>query len=151
MKRYAIILAVAVVAVVGAVAAVGQRPGALTVEVYKSPTCGCCSKWVDHLRAANFTVRATDTDQVDAIKNKHGVPVALRSCHTALVAGYVLEGHVPAADIQRLLKERPAIAGLAVGGMPVGSPGMEDPVRRDPYNVTAFDKAGGTSVFSSYR
>jgi hypothetical protein len=152
MKRYAIILAVAAVAVAGAVAAVGQKPGALTVEVYKSPTCGCCSKWVDHLRAANFTVRATDTEQVDAIKNKHGVPVALRSCHTALVAGYVLEGHVPAADIQRLLKERPAIAGLAVGGMPVGSPGMEVPGRpADPYNVTAFDKAGGTSVFSSYR
>lgn len=153
MKRYAIILAVAAAAAVaGAAAAVAQRTAPLTVEVYKSPTCGCCSKWVDHLRAANFTVRATDTDQVDAIKNKHGVPTALRSCHTALVAGYVLEGHVPAADVQRLLKERPAIAGLAVGGMPVGSPGMEVPGRpADPYNVTAFDTAGGTSVFSSYR
>jgi hypothetical protein len=154
MKRYAIFLAVAAVAVAGAAAAMGQRPASapVTVEVYKSPTCGCCSKWVDHMRAASFTVRATDTDQVDAIKNKHGVPTALRSCHTALVAGYVLEGHVPAADVQRLLKERPAIAGLAVGGMPVGSPGMEDPVRRaDPYDVIAFDKTGATSVFSRYR
>ena len=156
--RYATILGVAVLAGIGAAVAVAQRPapapaaGQPTVEVYKSPTCGCCSKWVDHLRASGFTVRTTDTDQVDPIKNQHGVPMTLRSCHTAVVDGYVLEGHVPAADVQRLLKERPAVAGLAVGGMPVGSPGMEVPGRpADPYDVMAFDKAGVTSVFSRHR
>jgi hypothetical protein len=152
MKRYATILAVAVAVGFGAAAAVGQRSAPLTVEVYKSPTCGCCSKWVDHLRAHDFTVRTTDTDQVDAVKNKHGVPQTLRSCHTALVGGYVIEGHVPASDVQRLLKERPAVAGIAVGGMPVGSPGMEVPGRAaDPYDVVAFDSAGRTSVFSQHR
>ena len=102
--RYATILGVAVLAGIGAAVAVAQRPapapaaGQPTVEVYKSPTCGCCSKWVDHLRASGFTVRTTDTDQVDPIKNQHGVPMTLRSCHTAVVDGYVLEGHVPATS-----------------------------------------------------
>jgi hypothetical protein len=156
--RNATILAVALLAGLGAAAAVAQRSSPATVdalptvEVFKSPTCGCCSKWVDHLRANDFAVRATDTDQVDAIKSKHGVPMALRSCHTALVGGYVLEGHVPAADVARLLKERPQIVGLAVGGMPVGSPGMEVPGRpADPYDVVAFDQAGRTTVFREYR
>jgi hypothetical protein len=150
--RNATILAVALLAGLGAAAAVAQRPAPVTVEVFKNKDCGCCSKWVDHLRANDLAVRATDTDQVDAIKSKHGVPMALRSCHTALVGGYVIEGHVPAADVARLLKERPEIVGLAVGGMPVGSPGMEAPGRpADPYNVVAFDQAGRTTVFSQYR
>ncbi len=130
----------------------GPAPAPVTVEVFKSPTCGCCSNWVTHLREHKFTVRATDTDQVDAIKAKHGIPMAVRSCHTALVGGYVIEGHVPAADIQRLLKERPAVVGIAAGGMPVGSPGMEVPGRpADPYDVVSFDKTGRTAVFSSHR
>ena len=146
------VLATALLLALAGAAPTAQRPAPVTVDVYKSPTCGCCSKWVDHLREQKFTVRATDTDQVEAIKTKHGVPTAVRSCHTALVAGYVIEGHVPAADIQRLLKERPAVVGIAAGGMPVGSPGMEVPGRpAEPYDVVSFDKNGRTAVFSSHR
>ncbi len=152
--RYAIALAVAGLLTAGGVISMAERqaPATATVEVFKSPTCGCCTKWVDHLRANKFTVRTTDTDQVDAVKNKHGVPNVVRSCHTAIVGGYVIEGHVPAADIQRLLAERPAVVGLAVGGMPVGSPGMEVPGRpADPYDVFSFDKKGQTTVFARHR
>jgi hypothetical protein len=151
--RIAAILVTGLLLTLGGAASIAGRQAPVTVEVYKSPTCGCCSKWVDHLREHKFTVRTTDTDQVEAVKNKHGVPTAARSCHTALVAGYVIEGHVPAADLQRLLKERPAIVGLAVGGMPVGSPGMEGPPGRpaDPYDVLSFDKNGRTAVFSRHR
>ena len=121
------------------------------VEVYKSPTCGCCSKWVDHLKAAGLTVRTTDTETVDQLKNKHGGPRQVRSCHTALVAGYVIEGHVPVADVQRLLKERPAIVGIGVPGMPIGSPGMEVPgVKPQAFNVIAFTKDGSMKVFASH-
>ena len=124
---------------------------ATTIDVYKSPTCGCCSKWVDHLRSHGFTVRVTDSEVVDELKTKHGVPRQARSCHTALVGGYVVEGHVPAADIQRLLKERPAITGIAVPGMPIGSPGMEVPgVKPQTFNVNAFVKDGSIRVFASH-
>ena len=121
------------------------------VEVYKSPTCGCCSKWVDHLRSHGFQVRVTDTETIDQLKTKHGVPRQVRSCHTALVGGYVVEGHVPAADVQRLLKERPSIAGIGVPGMPIGSPGMEVAgVKPQVFDVIAFAKDGSTRVFSSH-
>lgn len=121
------------------------------IDVYKSPTCGCCSKWVTHLREYGFTVTTTDTDKVEEFKDKHAVPADLRSCHTALVAGYVVEGHVPAADIERLLKERRATAGIAVPGMPAGSPGMEVPgVKPRPYQVMAFDKGEQTGVFATH-
>lgn len=122
------------------------------VDVYKDPTCGCCSKWVEHLQAAGFTVRTTDTDDLAEFKTKHNVPARVRSCHTALVDGYVLEGHVPAADVQRLLKERPAnVAGLGVPGMPIGSPGMEVArAKAQPYDVMAFGKDGGTHVFATH-
>ena len=96
------------------------------VEVYKDPTCGCCGKWVEHLRAAGFDTTVNESANVQQIKTTRHVPPQARSCHTALVAGYVIEGHVPAQDIQRLLKQRPAgVLGLAVAGMPGGSPGME--------------------------
>lgn len=121
------------------------------VDVYKDPTCGCCSKWVEHLQANGFTVRTTDTTELAAFKASHGVPPQAQSCHTALVDGYVIEGHVPAADVQRLLKERPAIAGLAVPGMPIGSPGMEVAgVEPQAYDVMAFDADGGTRVFAAH-
>ncbi len=126
----------------------GQPP---TVEVYKSPSCGCCSKWVDHLRSHGFAVRAINTDTIDELKTSRGVPRQVRSCHTALVGGYVVEGHVPAADVQWLLKERPAIVGIAVPGMPIGSPGMEVSGRKaQPFNVMAFAKDGSTRVFASH-
>jgi hypothetical protein len=129
-----------------------KPPAAPTLEVYKSPTCGCCSKWVDHATQAGFKVKVADlSDQaLDALKQKHGIPRTAQSCHTALVDGYVIEGHVPVAEVQRLLKERPAVAGIAVGGMPIGSPGMEVPGQRaQTYNVVTFDKAGAVKVYST--
>ena len=107
------------------------------ITVYKSPTCGCCTKWVDHLRASGFNVTAHDTADMASVKAKLGVPDGMASCHTAVVSGYVIEGHVPAADIQRLLEEKPKVAGLAVPGMPMGSPGMEGS-RTDKYEVLTF-------------
>lgn len=148
-----LLLAAALVGVVmasGAFARAQAPP--VTVEVYKSPTCGCCSKWVEHMQGAGFKTRVTDLsdDALDAFKSKHGVPRTAQSCHTALVGGFVVEGHVPASEVQRLLKERPAVAGIAVAGMPTGSPGMEVPGQRPQmYNVIAFDKQGATRVFST--
>jgi hypothetical protein len=118
------------------------------VTVYKSPTCGCCSKWVDHMTASGFKVIAHDTSNMQAVKTKLGVPDAMASCHTSVVNGYVIEGHVPAVDIQRLLRDKPTVAGLAVPGMVTGSPGMEGS-RSDPYNVIAFGE-GKTSVFARH-
>jgi hypothetical protein len=121
------------------------------IDVYKTPTCGCCSKWVDHMRQEGFEVRTTDMRDLTDFKASHGVPRQLESCHTALVAGYMLEGHVPGADVHRLLKERPAIAGLAVPGMPIGSPGMEIPgSNAQPYDVIAFRNDGSTHVFATH-
>jgi hypothetical protein len=121
-----------------------------TVVVFKDPTCGCCANWVQHLRRNGFAVRATDVPDMESVKNAHNVPSALRSCHTGTVGGFVIEGHVPAADIKRLLAERPKIAGLAVPGMPVGSPGMEGPNGK-PYDVVTFDAAGRSRVFSTQK
>ena len=118
-----------------------------TVTVYKSPTCGCCSMWVEHLEASGFEVNAIDRDDMAAVKDSLGVPDHLSSCHTAVVGGYVVEGHVPAEDVARLLEEQPAAHGLAVPGMPAGSPGMEMGGRRDPYDVIVFDEAGDGAVF----
>lgn len=118
------------------------------VIVYKSPTCGCCSKWVDHMRASGFKVIAHDTNNMQAVKTKLGVPDAMASCHTSVVNGYVIEGHVPAADINRLLRDTPKVGGLAVPGMVAGSPGMEGG-RSDPYNVVTFG-AGASTVFARH-
>ncbi len=119
------------------------------IVVYKSPTCGCCKQWVTHLRSAGLAVEVHERRNMNPIKREMGVPGALRSCHTAKIGGYVIEGHVPAEDIARLLQEKPNIKGLAVPGMPMGSPGMEGP-RVDAYEVLAFDAEGKTSVFSSH-
>jgi hypothetical protein len=121
------------------------------MAVYKDAACGCCSKWVEHVQMHGFRAAATNVDDLDAVKARHGIPRGAQSCHTAVVDGYAIEGHVPAADIQRLLKERPAIVGLAVPAMPVGSPGMEVPgVTPQPYDVLALHKDGKVTVFSSY-
>ncbi len=119
------------------------------VTVYKTPTCGCCGKWVEHMQASGFAATTTHLPDLQAIKAKHRVPAALASCHTSLVGGYVIEGHVPAEDIRRLLRERPAIVGLAAPGMPAGSPGMDVP-GSPPYQVLAFDKDGRTRVFATH-
>lgn len=117
--------------------------------VYKTTTCGCCGKWVEHARANGFDVTVENVPSTAEYRKKHGVPDRLQSCHTALVGGYTIEGHVPAAEIQRLLKERPRAKGLAVPGMPMGSPGMEG-ARQDPYTVLLFDATGGASAFAKY-
>jgi hypothetical protein len=128
-----------------------SHAGPVSITVYKSPQCGCCKTWVEHLRKEGFEVTANDVDDMPAIKAKLGVPGALGSCHTAVVGEYVVEGHVPGADIRRLLAEKPKVAGIAVPGMPVGSPGMEIPgVPADKYDVIAFAKDGKHRVFASH-
>ena len=122
-----------------------------SVVVYKSPTCGCCSQWIEHMKANGFDVKSTDMDDVISIKRQYGVPLESQSCHTALVGGYVLEGHVPATAVKKMLNDKPKIVGLAVPGMPVGSPGMEVPSgQKDAYNVVSFDKAGKTAVYEKH-
>lgn len=117
------------------------------IEIWKSPSCGCCLQWVNHMRTNGFRPNVHDVLDVAPFKRKYGVPAALESCHTAVVGGYALEGHVPADLVRQILKQRPAILGLAVPGMPAGSPGMEGPTK-DKYDVIAFDKSGKTSVFA---
>lgn len=131
---------------------VGPPPSDDTViEVFKSPSCGCCGAWVEHLREAGFTVEVRDIANMMAVKEELGLPGEMASCHTARIAGYLIEGHVPAQDIARMLAERPDIRGIAVPGMPVGSPGMEVPGQpADAFDVVAFDASGRTSVFASY-
>ncbi|MEW6133668.1 MAG: DUF411 domain-containing protein [Pseudomonadota bacterium] len=120
------------------------------IDVYKSPTCGCCSKWIDHLKSNGFTVRSHDTRDVVQHKIRLGVPQGYDSCHTAEVGGYVIEGHVPAKDIKRLLKEKPAARGLTVPGMPIGSPGMEQGSHKDVYDVILLGRDGRPQVYSRY-
>jgi len=120
-----------------------------TIQVFKTSTCGCCGNWVKHLQANGFEVAVKDVLDTGEYRRKYGVPEKLLSCHTGVVEGYALEGHVPAAEIHRLLQERPRAKGLAVPGMPMGSPGMEGSVSQ-AYSVILFDGEGRTSVFKSY-
>ena len=120
------------------------------VTVFKDPNCGCCKSWVEHLRKHGFDVAVRDTSDVSGAKRTGRVPEQLHSCHTAFVEGYVIEGHVPAADIQRLLREKAKVAGLAVPGMPVGSPGMEAGGRADKFEVIAFNRDGATRVYARH-
>lgn len=128
----------------------GQQAQAPRLVVYKSPSCGCCGNWVTYMRGQGFTVEVHDQDDLTEIKNAAGVTDNLASCHTAQVGGYTVEGHVPAEDIRRLLRERPQVAGIAAPGMPVGSPGMEQGSRRDRYQVLAFTRDGRTSLFATH-
>ena len=117
------------------------------LTVYKSPTCGCCRAWVDHMTKAGYKVTTHDVEDVNEIKRQMGVPAELASCHTAIVGKYLVEGHVPADLVKKMQKEQPKIMGLAVPGMPAGSPGMEMG-RKDAYDVIAFEKGGKTSVYA---
>jgi hypothetical protein len=124
-----------------------------SIEVWKSPTCGCCGKWVEHLEANGFAVRAKNTSSamLDRIKRQAGITEKLASCHTGLVGGYAIEGHVPAEDIKRLLKEHPDAIGLTVPNMPIGSPGMEQPGgETEPYDVLLVKKDGSLEVFARH-
>ena len=148
--RYAVItLALAAPGVVLAQRATGKpaAPAAQAITVYKTATCGCCTKWVDHLKAAGFnpTVHVVENMSQSPITKR--VPDSLRSCHTATLEGYLVEGHVPADVIKQLLREKPRVEGIAVPGMPAGSPGMESP-NPEPYDVVAFDSTGKTKVFA---
>ena len=144
MNRRRFLAASAAVLLAGPAFAAGD-----VIEVYKSPTCGCCTKWIEHLRANGFEVKAHDVDDITVSRAKLGVPASLGSCHSARVGGYLIEGHVPAKDIQRLLKERPRAAGLAVPAMPRGSPGMESDIK-DAYDVLLFQPNGRYAVFQRY-
>lgn len=122
----------------------------IRAQVFRSPDCGCCGAWVAHLEANGFVAEVVMTGDMQRVKDRHEVPTSLRSCHTALIDGYVIEGHVPASDIRTLLDQRPQGGGLAVPGMPVGSPGMEMGERGDPYSVILW--AGSeTRVFSNHQ
>ncbi|WP_417788985.1 DUF411 domain-containing protein [Terasakiella pusilla] len=119
------------------------------ITVYKSPYCGCCTAWSDHMRENGFDVTEIKRDDMVAVKNQLGVPAKLESCHTASIDGYVIEGHVPASDIRKLLQERPKAAGLSVPGMPMGSPGMEQGAQKDRYVSVLFDK-DNMSIFNQH-
>jgi hypothetical protein len=120
------------------------------ITVYKSPTCGCCANWVDHMRRNGFTVDAHDVsdDMLDQAKATAGVPSSLRSCHVGLAGGYAFEGHVPADVVKQALAEKPKALGFAVPGMPAGSPGMEMGGQKDAYDVIAFDRTGKTWIYA---
>ncbi|CAM5606559.1 hypothetical protein MAUB1S_10282 [Mycolicibacterium aubagnense] len=139
MRRRSFLIAAAAL-LAGTSAFAAEQP---QVTVYKDPTCGCCGAWADHMAKAGFTVKVVESSTLEKFKAEQGIPQALQSCHTALVAGYVLEGHVPAKAVAKLLAERPAVKGLAVAGMPAGSPGMEMPgVEPEAYDVVTFGPAG---------
>ena len=139
----------------GAVAAFAALPSpsvmpSTQVQVFKSRTCGCCGAWVAHLRSAGFAVEVAEVDNAAVERKRLGMPERFGSCHTATVAGYVLEGHVPATEVKRLLAAKPKAIGLAVPSMPVGSPGMEIGARKDPFQVVLVDLSGQASVYASY-
>ena len=123
--------------------------GADEMIVYKSATCGCCNSWIKHMEANGFKVKGQNVMDLDAVKQRHGVTPNLAACHTAIVNGYVVEGHVPASDVKRLLKERPKVKGIAVPGMPHGSPGMESPTPQR-YQTLSFDEAGRLQVYANH-
>ena len=159
MRKYIASIAVATVTVVGlgAAAAQQQKAGASQalpkVTVYKTSSCGCCRLWVDHMKANGFDVQAMDVSSADVrnVSKMAGLKDEDTSCHTAKIGNYTVEGHVPAADIKRMLSEKPAIAGLAAPGMPMGSPGMEQGGAKEPYDVLAFKKDGTSTVFAKHK
>lgn len=145
-KLYLVKVAALAGALLAHLAASAAEP---VVDVYKTASCGCCVKWVEHLRSNGFEVKTHDVDNPSDYRQKFGIPQALGACHTAKVAGYAIEGHVPAADIKRLLAQRPKAVGLAVPAMPMGSPGMEGP-RKDPYDVFLIRANGKYSTYRHY-
>src|SRR6266852_6275629 len=147
MKRRNILVAITSLVVL-TISSPSQSAGP-SVTVFKTPTCGCCGKWVEHLKANGFTVKVQEVNDTAGYERQYRVPRSMVSCHTAVVNGYTIEGHVPAAEIKRLLSERPKVVGLAVPGMPVGSPGMEA-AHSDGYSVSVFDESGHASEYAHY-
>lgn len=149
MQRRSLIQSLAAVALAGLNPPLWAKAPPTAVEVWKDPSCGCCKDWIDHMQSSGFAVKVHDTGN-NAARVRLGMPQKLGSCHTALVGGYVVEGHVPARDVKRLLKERPKALGLAAPGMPVGSPGMEVPGSpEETYDVVLFGPAG-QKVYAKY-
>ncbi len=151
-----IAMSAGVIVLIAAIAAAAQSSRGKTaadpakdVRTYKQVGCGCCELWARHMRQAGFTVTVTEAPDLQRIKRDNGVPPSLGTCHTSLVGGYTIEGHVPADVVQQLLKERPRVKGIAVPGMPLGSPGMEQGGRKDRYSVFTFDAAGKTAVYAT--
>lgn len=147
MKRSKLLFA-ALLALTVASASAGPLP---EVVMHKDPNCGCCGKWAEHLEANGFRVKTVMERDMQSVKSRFGVPERLASCHTAKVGDYIIEGHVPASTIKRLLREKTAVRGLAAPGMPLASPGMDVPGNRDPFDVIAFDRAGKTRVYEQIR
>jgi hypothetical protein len=145
MKTIKTILALSI-----AVISITAQAESTNITVYRSPSCSCCGKWIAHLKQNNFVIKEIMSEDMDTIKKQHGVSDDIASCHTALVDGYVVEGHVPADDIKTMLKTKPAIVGIAVPQMPSGTPGMEMGDKKDAYNVVSFDKKNNYQVFKSH-
>lgn len=153
LTRRALLQSLAGATLIAIAAARPVRAAAPELQVWKTPTCGCCNDWIRHLKENGFAVRAIDVPDTAPIRSRAGIPARLGSCHTALVDGYAIEGHVPAREIQRLLRERPKAVGITVPGMPIGSPGMDGPAygyREDPYDVLLVRADGSTQVFARY-
>jgi len=125
--------------------------GSVVVSAYRTPSCGCCKGWLDHIKKAGFSVQDHLVNNLTAIKQRYRVPAGLASCHTARINGSVIEGHVPVSAIEKLLKERPKVAGIAVPGMPLGSPGMESPFKRETYTVFTFTNSGVIKPFQTIK
>jgi len=146
MKNYSVVKTIAASLLLASMPLSAAAP---KIDVFKTATCGCCAKWVEHLKANGFEVKVHEVPSTAEYRQKYGVPDKLQSCHTAVVNGYAIEGHVPAREIHRLLKTASHAKGLAVPGMPAGSPGMES-ARSDAYGVMLFDDKGGATVFQKY-
>ncbi|MEA5472115.1 DUF411 domain-containing protein [Spirulina sp. 06S082] len=124
--------------------------GNVNMTVYRSPSCGCCGGWIEHAKKHGFQITDIKTENIDDIKREHNIPENLASCHTTIIDGYVMEGHIPADEIKRFLKQKPKFAGLSVPGMPLGTPGMESGNRKQPFDVLALSENGQTEVFKTY-
>jgi hypothetical protein len=137
-------------AIAAGLLAAGTAANAAAMTVYKSASCGCCAKWIEHVEKQGFAVKAVNVDDIMAVKAKAGIPDRLASCHTTMVGGYVVEGHVPVADIKKLLASKPKAKGIAVPGMPMGAPGMEHGDHREPYTTLLVKADGSTSTFANH-
>ncbi len=150
IKKLAVYLVAIASIVLLATATEAQAANLPGATVYRDPACTCCGGWIEHLKAQGFSVKNVPTADMIAFKQEHGVTDELASCHTAIIDGYVVEGHVPGDDIKQLLAQKPNVSGIAVPGMPVGTPGMEMGNKKDSFAVVAFDEQGQTKVFKQY-
>ncbi len=151
IQRFAIgVVAIAMSILVASEPSMAASSKSPTINVYRDPSCSCCGGWIEHLAAQGFQPTSIATSDMEKLKQQYGVPEGFASCHTAVIDKYVIEGHVPAEDIKRLLVEKPNVTGIAVPGMPIGTPGMEDGDRKDSFTVLSFDEQGKTAAFNRY-